>query len=271
MPDFETLRLTLEGAVARIELNRPEKVNAMNATMWREIVTAFDWLDATPEARVGVLGAQGRHFSSGIDFELLMTIQMEIKQLPEGRRQERLRQIIMELQDTANAIERCRKPVLAAVHGICLGGGIDLITACDMRYASARTRFSVKEIDLAIVADTGTLQRLPALVGEGLARELAFTGRNFNAEEAHAIGLVNKVFPNGDDLQAGVMALASTIASKSPLAVRGIKETLNYSRDHSVSEGLNFVATLNAAILLSDDIQEALSAQMEKRTAEFDD
>lgn len=268
--NFETLAITEADGVAHIELNRPDKANALNGAMWKELRAAFDWLRSS-RARVGVLSGRGKHFTAGIDLDLLVAMKAEIGSLPEGRRQERLRALIVEYQEAISAAESCGKPVLAAIHGACLGGGIDLVTACDMRYATADARFSVKEADLAIVADVGTLQRLPRLVGEGLARELAFTAREFDGNEAHAMKLVNRVFADKDSLMKFVMETAAAIASKSPLAIRGTKDTLNFSRDHSVAEGLAYVAAKNAAILFSSDLSEAMTAMRERRKAKFED
>jgi len=271
MPKFETLTISTENRVANIRLNRPEKANAINATMWQEVKDVFDLVDESPEVRVAVLSGQGKHFSAGIDFEFLGSIYNKLNGLSEGRKQERLRQIIIGLQDCVTAIELCRKPVIAAIHGACMGGGVDLITACDIRYATVDARFSIKEVDLAIVADTGALQRLPRIIGDGLFRELAYTGLEFDGVEAHSMGLVNKVFPDQMNLLAGVNELATQIAAKSPLAIRGIKETMIYSRDHTVAEGLKYVATWNAAIGLSKDVQDAVTAYLQKRSAEFED
>lgn len=267
---FETLAVSDADGVAWIELNRPDKANAFNAAMWKELREAFDWL-STSSLRIGILSGRGKHFTAGVDLDFLSATQSEVRSLPEGRRQERLREWLVDLQGTVSAAESCRKPVLAAIHGACIGAGLDLVTACDMRYATRDARFSVKEIDVAIVADVGTLQRLPRIVGDGVARELAYTGREFDGEEAHAIGLVNQVFPDKDSLMKHAMALAAAIAKKSPLTVRGIKDTLNYSRDHCVAEGLAYVALRNAGALFSSDLDEALAARREKRDPEFDD
>ena len=267
---FETLAVSEENGIAHIELNRPDKANAMNGTMWKELKTAFDWLDSSA-ARVGVLSARGKNFTAGIDLGLLQSVQAEMDALPQGTRQASLRARIIELQSALSAAESCRKPVLAAIHGACIGGGIDLITACDMRYATQDARFSVKEVDLAIIADMGTLQRLPRLIGDGLARELAYTGREFDGNEAHAMRLLNQAFQNKDSLMKFVMEMARSIAQKSPQTIRGIKETLNYSRDHSVAEGLQYIAEKNSAVLFSPDLNEAISAAMQKREAKFSD
>jgi enoyl-CoA hydratase len=271
LPKFETLALTLDGKVAHLALNRPDKANSMSATMWTELHAACRWLDETPAARVVVLSGNGKHFCAGIDLALLQSLQSEVASLPAGHRQERLRQRIIELQACISAFEHCRKPVIAAIHGACVGGGIDLITACDMRFATADARFSVKEIDLAIVADVGTLQRLPRIVGEGIARELVFTARDVRGEEAREMKLVNRVFATHEELMTTVMALAQAIAAKSPLAVRGTKETLNYSRDHTVAAGLEYVAAKNASLLFAPDVAAAATAFMQKRTAAFED
>ena len=268
---FETLSVSLEDHIATVRLNRPEKANAMNATMWQEIRKAFQWVDETPEARVAVLQAEGKLFTAGIDLQMMMSIGPQVQNECDGRTREALRRVILDLQDTLTSLERCRKPVLVAIHGGCVGGGMDLITCADMRYCSADAYFTIKEIDLGMTADVGTLQRLPKLVGEGIARELAYTGRRCDAEEALQIGLVNRVFENREALHAGVRELAASIAAKSPLSIRGTKEMLNYARDHSVADGLNYIATWNAAMLMSKDLTEAMTANMAKKVPSFKD
>ncbi len=267
--NLETLNVALADGVVTVELNRPDKANAMSAQMWVDIGTAFRAIDEMPEARVAVVRGRGRNFTAGIDLGLLAGLKNEVGDDCEGRMRERLRRKILELQDALNAIERCRKPVIAAIHGACVGGGVDLITCCDMRYASTDAYFSVMEIDVGMTADVGTLQRLPKLVPDGIARELAYTGRRFDAAEAREIGLLNRLFDSAESLQRGVAEIASTIAAKSPLAIRGIKEMVVYARDHSVADSLNYVATWNAAMLLSEDLAEAMTASVEKRSARF--
>ena len=270
-PSFETLIVTLEDHIATVRLNRPEKANAMNAAMWQEIRQAFQWVDATPEARVAVLQGEGRYFTAGIDLQLMMGLGPQIANECDGRTREALRRVILDMQDTLTSLERCRKPVLAAIHGGCIGGGIDLITCADMRYCSADASFTIKEIDIGMTADVGTLQRLPRLVGEGITRELAYTGRTFDAAEARSIGLVNRVFDSREALVAGVREIAATIAAKSPLSIRGTKEMITYAREHSVADGLNYIATWNAAMLQSKDLMEAMTANMAKKAPEFKD
>ncbi|HSO45042.1 MAG TPA: crotonase/enoyl-CoA hydratase family protein [Rhodoferax sp.] len=268
---YETLSVSLQDHIATIKLNRPDKANAMNLAMWHELRQAFKWVDATADARVAILEGEGKLFTSGIDLQMMMGMGDQIQHDCEARTRENLRQVILDLQDSLTALERCRKPVLAAIHGACIGGGIDLICCADMRYCSSDATFSIKEIDIGMTADVGTLQRLPKLIGEGMVRELAYTGRKFDAAEALQMKLVNRVFESREALQAGVRELAASIAAKSPLCIRGVKEMISYARDHTVADGLNYVATWNAAMLLSNDLQEAMMANMGKRAPKFKD
>ena len=270
-PEFSTLTVTLVEHVAEVRLNRPDKSNAMNEAMWQEIRQAFDWVDATPEARVAILSGEGKNFCAGIDLAMLASIQQQIAHVDGARSREALRRLILDLQDCLSSIERCRKPVIAAIQGACVGGALDLVSCCDMRYAAGDAVFSIKEIDLGMVADVGTLQRLPRLIGEGMTRELAYTGRTVGADEAARLGLINSNFGDFSRLTAEVRAIAQTIAAKSTLAIRGTKDVLNFSRDHSVADGLNYVAGWNAAMLLSSDLSESIVAQREKRAPRFDD
>jgi len=270
-PTFSTLTISLSEGIADVRLNRPDKSNSMNDAMWHEIRSAFDWVDSTPEARVAILSGEGRNFCAGIDLSLLASLGQQVANPDGARSREALRRLIIDMQDCLTAAERCSKPVIAAIQGACIGGAIDLVTACDMRFAAADAIFSVREIDVGLVADVGTLQRLPRLIPEGIARELAYTGRNFDAAEAEKLGLVNRIFASREALTAGVRQLAQAIAAKSPLAMRGTKEVMNYSRDHSVADGLNFVATWNAAMLLSADLKESVTAQSERRAPRFPD
>ncbi len=271
VPEMSSMDLELQEGVLTAWLNRPEKANAMDETLWFEIGDMANWADETPEVRVVVLAGRGRSFTAGIDFTHIASIVSRAESHGEGRKQEALYQMILKLQGSFTALESCRKPILAAIHGACYGGGIDLITACDMRYATEDARFSVKEVDLGIVADVGTLQRLPPLVGEGMARELALTGRMFDAAEAKSMGLLNQTYASQQALMDGATTLARSIAGKSPLTVRGIKHVMNYSRGRTVAEGLEYVATWNAAMLLSEDAKEATMAFMTKQEPTFKD
>lgn len=271
LPVYSSLALGFEQGIAEIRLNRPDKSNAINDAMWQELRQACAWADATPAVRVVILSGAGRNFCAGIDLAMLSSIRQRIAAPEPALRREALRQLILDLQDCLTALERCRKPVLAAIHGACVGGGLDLVAACDLRYASADAVFSIKEIDLAMVADVGSLQRLPHLIGQGLTRELAYTGRNVEADEAQRIGLINRRYATAEELARGVREIAASIAGKSPQAIRGIKQVLNHSRDHTVAEGLHHVADWNAEHLLSADLEEAIAAHGEKRVARFVD
>jgi enoyl-CoA hydratase len=266
------LQLNQDGPIAELVLNRPEKANALDGALWSAIGEAFQEIDETSSTRVVILRGAGKHFCAGIDLSLLGKTQQEAMQEScEARKRERLRRHILELQDSFTAIERCRKPVLAAIHGACIGAGVDLVTACDLRYSTAAAVFQVKEVDLAITADVGTLQRLPHLVTHGVALELSLTARKVFGSEAQALGLVNRCFEAQESLLEETRKLAQSLADKSPLAVQGTKEILLHARDHSVSEGLRYVAAWNAALLLSDDLTVAAVAMMQKRLAQFRD
>jgi len=268
-PGFETLELNIDQQVATVSLNRPDKANAMNAAMWDELQTCFEWLDEEPSVRVIILAGNGKNFCSGIDLGMFGSVTGSITE--HARRAEALRRTILRLQDNLSAIENCRKPVLAAIHKACIGGGIDMTCCCDMRYASNDAYFSIREIDIGMTADVGTLQRLPKIIPDAIVRELAYTGRSMSADEAKEVGFINRVFEDRETLLQEVTAIARDIASKSPLAIRGTKEMLLYSRDHSVSQGLNYIATWNAGMLSQTDMGEALQAQMEKKQASFED
>ncbi len=270
VPEYQAFRVELADKIAHVTINRPEKVNAMGAEFWSEIVEIFRWIDDTDEVRVVVLSGAGKHFSSGIDLMMLAQVGSQLGK-DVGRNAEALRRKILQLQASFNAVDNCRKPVLAAIQGYCLGGAIDLITTCDMRYATRDAQFSIKEIDLGMAADVGTLQRLPRIIGDGMMRELAFTGRTIDGEEARSIGLVNRTYADANELLDGVMVIAREIAAKSPVAVRGTKEMIRYMRDHRVDDGLEYIATWNAAMLQSADLRVAMTAQMSKQKPEFAD
>lgn len=268
MSDYQAFQVELTGNIAHVQINRPEKVNAMNAAFWSEIFEIFQWIDETDAVRVVVLSGAGKHFSAGIDLMLLASVANEMGK-DVGRNARLLRRKIVQMQASFTAVDQCRKPVLAAVQGYCLGGAIDLIAACDMRYAAEDAQFSIKEIDMGMAADVGTLQRLPRIIGDGMLRELAYTGRMVAADEARAIGLVNRVYSTSETLLEGVMDIARVIAGKSPIAVAGTKQMISYMRDHRVDDGLEYVATWNAAMLQSDDLRLAMTAHMTKQKPEF--
>ena len=267
-PTFETLELNIEQHVATVFLNRPASANAMNAPLWSELQTCFEWLDEEPLVRVIILAGNGNNFCAGLDLAMFDSITGP--DCEPARKAEQLRRTILRLQGNLNAIENCRKPVLAAIHRACVGGGIDMTCCADMRYASKDAYFSIKEIDIGMTADVGTLQRLPNIIPDAIVRELAYTGRNMNADEAREAGFLNRVFEDRDTLMREVTAIAREISSKSPLAIRGTKEMLLHSRDHSVSEWLNYIATWNAGMMSQADLGAAMQAQMDKKPAEFE-
>jgi len=268
LPAFETLELKLDGHVATVSLNRPDKANSMNGPMWTEIQACFEWLDQEPNVRAVVLAGNGKHFCAGLDLAMFGNL---ISESPDpARRAEEFRRTVLALQDNLTAIEKCRVPVLAAIHNTCIGGGVDMTCCADMRYGSADAFFSIREIDIGMTADVGTLQRLPRLIPDGMVRELAYTGRNMGAEEARQLGFLNAVYEDRETLLREVTAIAHEIAKKAPLAVRGSKEMIVYARDHSVTEGLNYIATWNAGMMSQADMQAGIQAQMEKSQAEFE-
>nr|WP_189660436.1 MULTISPECIES: crotonase/enoyl-CoA hydratase family protein [Pseudomonas] len=268
--EYTALKVELTDNIAHVQINRPEKINAMNAAFWTEIVDVFQWIDDTEAVRAVVISGAGKHFSAGIDLMMLASLAGQMGK-DVGRNARFLRKTIQRLQGSFNAVDNCRKPVLAAVQGYCIGGAIDLISACDMRYCSRDAQFSIKEIDMGMAADVGTLQRLPRIIGDGIMRELAFTGRNVEAEEALRIGLVNRVYDDQAALLDGVFAIAREIAAKSPIAVAGTKEMLSYMRDHRIDDGLDYIATWNAAMLQSEDLRVAVAAHMSKQKPTFAD
>lgn len=270
MSDYKAFRIELVGKIAHVQINRPDKVNAMNADFWREIIEIFQWVDDNDAVRVVVLSGAGKHFSSGIDLMLLASVGAQLGK-DVGRNATALRRKILELQASFNAVDNCRKPVLAAIQGYCIGGAIDLVSACDMRYCTVDAQFSIKEVDMGMAADVGTLQRLPRIIGDGMMRELAYTGSSIDGHEAVRIGLANRAYDNHEALLAGVMEIAEQIAAKSPIAVRGTKEMIRYMRDHRVEDGLEYIATWNAAMLQSEDLRLAMAAHMTKQKPEFAD
>lgn len=271
MPKFTSFDFAVEDAVARITLNNPAKRNALGAAFWPEIREAFGQLGEMPEVRAVVIASEGPHFTSGIDLALLGGFLDADSEIEEARRRERLRRVVLDLQESFNVLERAHVPVLAAVQGGCIGGGVDMITACDMRYCTQDAFFVIKEIAVGMTADLGTLQRLPQIIPEGLARELAYTGRSLSAHEAKECGLVNAVLADHKALLEYVLGIAKSIAGHSPLAVAGTKEMLNYRRDHSLSDSLNYMATWQAGMFLSVDLREAAQAAQAKREPVFED
>lgn len=270
MTEFEYYQVEKKPPVAWVYLNRPEKKNAMNPPAWKEAPDVFKALDNDPDIRVIIVSGKGEGFCAGID---LMSMVGELPELMEpsqkGGVKSKLIQKIYPLQETMTCIEKCRKPVIAAVHGPCIGAGLDMITACDIRLGSADAIFSLREAAVGFVADVGVLQRLPHIVGQGITRELAFTAKNISAERAKQILLLNDVYENYDELMKGAEDMAMEIAQCSPLAVEASKDVLNYGIGKTIDDGLKYVASISTNIIPSDDLFEAVTAFTEKRKPKF--
>jgi len=253
--------------VAHVRLSRPDELNTMTRDFWRELPEIVTGISDEASARVVVLSSSGRHFSAGMDLSVFAGDRSEGAE--PGRAHARLRSSAKALQWSFTALEKARVPVLAAVQGGVVGGAVDLVTACDLRYASADAFFVVQEINIGMTADVGTLQRLGKVVPEGVARELAFTGRRMPAQRAYEVGLVQQVYPDAESLVAGVLETAREIAEKSPLAVWGTKVAMNYARDHPVDDSLEQIATWQAGMFQPADMTEAFTAKAEGRPAVF--
>jgi enoyl-CoA hydratase len=270
----DVLAIEVDGHVATLWLDRSEKRNAMGPDFWSDLPRAMAAIGSDPDVRVVVVAARGPHFSVGLDLVAMSGLTGASgsdngapRSMADRARSARAE--ILRLQASVNAVADCPLPVIAAVHGYCIGGGVDLIAACDIRLASADALFSVREAKVAIVADLGSLQRLPAIIGQGHVAELAYTGKDITAARAESIGLVNEVCPDAEAALEAARTMATEIAANSPLAVQGTKAVLVAGADRSVAEGLEYVATWNAGFLASDDLVEAMRAFMEKRPAEF--
>lgn len=268
---YTNFLVSVTDKVAHVSINRPQKANALHMPAWEELKAIAEELSDRKDVRVMVLSGEGKLFCAGIDLELLMSVKEFEKITSGGNRSEAVHSMIAKLQDCVSSLERCSKPVLAAIHNGCIGGAVDIVAACDLRYCSDDAYFTIKEIDMGMVADLGTLQRLPKFVRPAVVAEMALTGRNVSATEAVEIGLVNARFSTRETLMEGVRKVALQIASKSPLSVRGTKEVLRHARDHAVDSGLDFIARWNSARLLSDDLTESFKAVLEKRKPNYDD
>lgn len=264
---YQHVEIEVREGVGWLWLNRPDKLNAMSRDMWADIPTAVGELDADESVRAIIVAGRGRAFTVGIDLAMLGAIETEAAS--EADKRTKLYREIRTLQHTFTSLADSPKPVIAAVHGYCLGAGMDLITACDIRLASADAVFSVRETKMGLVADVGTTQRLPKLIAPGHVAELMFTGKDIDANEADRIGLVNRVHSEPESLLSAAEAMAKEIAANSPLIVQGVKRVLALEEDMSTAAALDHMALWNSAFLWSNDLREAMMAHMEKRAPNF--
>jgi len=269
--NYNSLNVTVPSPfVYNVEMNRPKKMNALNKEMWTEIGDVFTKLNTDPDCRVVVLSAAGKMFSSGIDLgDLTQLASIVYSEDDVGRKAMTMFTMVRHLQDLITSVEKCKKPVIGAVHNACVGAGVDLITTTDIRLCTQDAWFCVKEVDMGLAADVGTLQRLPKVIGsQSLVNDLCLTARKMKADEAEKCGLVSSVFASKEDMMAGALKMAADIASKSPVAVQGTKINLLFSREHTVEEGLERVANYSMVMLQSEDVMKSALAAMDKDSDE---
>ena len=267
---YESVTVDVEGHVAQVTLVGPGKGNAMGPAFWSEMPDVFATLDADRDVRAIVLTGSGKNFSYGLDLPAMGgSLSGVLADGAMARPRAEFHQTILRMQGAISAVADCRTPTVASVHGWCIGGGVDLISAVDIRYASADAKFSVREVKLAMVADVGSLARLPLILSDGHLRELALTGKDISSQRAAQIGLVNDVYDDADASLAAAHATAREIAANPPLTVNGIKDVLDQQRIARVSESLRYVAVWNAAMLPSKDLTEGITATFEKRQPNF--
>lgn len=268
--NYNCFKVEIDNRIAHIQLDRPQQMNAMDQNFWHELPECVRAIDASGEVRVILVSANGKHFCSGMDVSVFQqpgTIPLDGEP---ARVAENLRRLVMQLQDSLSSIENVRLPVLMAIHGACIGGAVDMVCAADMRYCTKDAFFCIKETQIGMTADLGTLQRMPKLMSEGVVRELAYTGRDMFADEALRLGFVNQVFDDQNAMLEGVMAIARQIAQNSPLAVAGSKEMMNYSRDHGIEDSLKYMATWQAGMFRPADLMASFGAQASKTLPQYE-
>jgi enoyl-CoA hydratase len=267
MSKLTCFELTIDQHIAHLVLNRPAELNTMHMTFWRELDGVLDSLHHSQQARVLVISSTGKHFSAGMSLDAFgSTVSMD-DQTAEGRAA--IADLLWELQSTFTRLENLRIPVIVALHGGCIGGAVDMVTACCLRYASADAFFCIQEINIGMVADVGTLQRLPKLIPMAVAKELAYTGRRMGADQALQHGLVNQVLPDAAAALAAAMQAAQEIASKPPVAIWGTKQALHYARDHSTEDALKQMGWLQSGIWSNAHVQEAIQSFQAKRQGNY--
>ena len=273
MSNYSCFDVKTKDHICSLVLNRPNELNTMTRDFWVELSDALEEINRDSEVRVVILSSTGKHFCAGMD---LSAFSNGVDDIPDDKKPDHARvgevlyRTAKELQGYISKLEEIRVPVIAALHGGVIGGALDLITACDMRFASNDAFFCIQEINIGMAADVGTLQRLPKIIPDSKMREMAYTGRRMLADEAKDSGLVGEIYETQDEMLHAVHKLAAEIASKSPVAIYGLKAVMNYSRDHNVSDSLDFNALWSGAMLSQTDMTEAMAAQMEKRDANFD-
>ena len=268
--EYTRLRISRVDGVGHIELSRPEEFNRMPPAFWEEFPAAVAEMDTGGDVRVVILSSTGKHFSSGMDLAVFTEARAPVSR-DRGRLGEAGRRGIGRFQDAFNVLQDVRMPVIAAVQGACMGGGVDMVAACDMRYCTADAFFCIQEINIGLAADVGTLQRLPLLIPDGLMRELAYTGRRMYAEEAQQVGLVNAVFETRESMLETVRGIAGQIASQSPLAVTSTKHLLNYGREHGVRDSLAYQQVWMGAVSHGGDMARYFDAKSRGEEAEYED
>jgi enoyl-CoA hydratase len=259
--------ITRDGAVAHLRLTRPEASNALDMGFWRGFGPALSALDGTGEVHALVISGEGRNFCAGMDISVFSS--GAILPTETAAQRQAFHQAARELQDALTMLEKVRFPVIAAVHGACIGAGLDMISACDLRLASADALFRIEEINIGMMADVGSLQRLPKILPEGVVRELAYLGTSLTADRAERLGFVSAVLPDAGGVVAAALDMAKAIAAKAPLAISGSKAAINYARDHTVAEGLEWVAIMQGSLWSPSDILAAIQARRAKEAPVF--
>tara|TARA_B100000073_G_C23731597_1_gene570997 strand:- start:800 stop:1651 length:852 start_codon:yes stop_codon:yes gene_type:complete len=272
MKDYKCFKLDVTDHIANLVLSRPDEFNTMSRDFWIELGDILEEINRNSDIRVVIMSSTGKHFCAGMD---LSAFSDGVDNIPEDKKPddarvgEALYRVAKELQGYISKLEEIRVPVITSIHGACIGGALDLITACDIRLASKDAFFCIQEINIGMAADVGTLQRLPKIIPDSKMREMAYTGRRMYSEEAKECGLVSDTYETQEEMLAAAKELASEIASKSPVAIYGLKAVMNYSRDHSVADSLDFNALWSGAMLSQTDMKEAMTANLEKRDAKF--
>lgn len=268
--NYQCFELSIEQKVAHLVLSRPQAMNTMQPVFWRELEQIVTELHNSAAARALVISSTGKHFTAGMALDVFANGAVAIDDASAVGRANMV-PLLAAMQHTFNALERLRMPVIAAIHGGCIGGGVDMVCACDIRLASADAFFCIQEINIGMVADVGTLQRLPKLIPEGVVHELAYTGRRLLAQRALAVGLVNEVFVSQQEMVQAALAMAQEIAQKPPVAIWGSKQAIHYARDHSTMDALQQMGWLQAGLWQSSNLMEAFMAKQQGRPTEFAD